>query len=241
MWPPRERNAVELLEMPGRSWEQVAGNLDDMERLLRLLAVDRVVWSHLRRIEPPSGRSLRVLDLATGSGWLPRALVARACLEGRGLEVVGVDRDPQIVGLARERSAGEPALQFCQADARELAPSWGAFDAVTCTMTLHHLAADEVVRLLAAMAAVAAHSWLSCDLLRGPGALGLAWLGTRLTSRNAFTLHDGPLSVRRAFTLPELAELGRRSGAPGVRVVRRAGIWAEISGRGMQGVTAGGP
>ena len=65
------------------------------------------------------------------------------------------------------------------------------------------------------------------------GNLG-AWLTLHLLTRNRFTLHDGPLSVRRAYTLAEvralLAEAGLR---PVWEIVGIAGHrWAIAAVRG---------
>ena len=50
------------------------------------------------------------------------------------------------------------------------------------------------------------------DLVRGWfGYLG-AWLLTRVLSDNPLTRHDGPLSVRRAYTPVEMARLAERAG-----------------------------
>jgi len=50
------------------------------------------------------------------------------------------------------------------------------------------------------------------DLSRSRLALAAAWLLTRLTSRNRLTRSDGVLSVRRAYTVAEAAELAQQAG-----------------------------
>ena len=52
------------------------------------------------------------------------------------------------------------------------------------------------------------------------------YIGARLLSwtwwrANPLTRHDGPLSVLRAFTAPELLAIARSAGLHGVRVERR--------------------
>jgi hypothetical protein len=48
------------------------------------------------------------------------------------------------------------------------------------------------------------------------GALVLA----KLATRNRYTRHDGPLSVRRAYRVPEVANLLRSAGLRPVRIFR---------------------
>ena len=56
------------------------------------------------------------------------------------------------------------------------------------------------------------------DIVRWwPGVWG-AWLMAKLFSGNPLTLHDGPLSVRRAYTRDELRDLAGRAGLRGVNL-----------------------
>ena len=50
------------------------------------------------------------------------------------------------------------------------------------------------------------------DLARGRRWWFGAWLLTRVTTRNAYTRHDAPLSVRRAYTADEVIDLARQAG-----------------------------
>ncbi|MGQ9633478.1 MAG: hypothetical protein ACUVXB_04465 [Bryobacteraceae bacterium] len=77
---------------------------------------------------------------------------------------------------------------------------------------LHHLSPDEVVALLSALRPHARHALIVNDLERSRAAWAGVWLATRLVCRSRWTHHDGPLSVRRAYTLEELRKLGGRAG-----------------------------
>ena len=50
------------------------------------------------------------------------------------------------------------------------------------------------------------------DLLRTPAAFALVWLTTRALRLHPVSCHDGPISVRRAYSADELRALGRRIG-----------------------------
>jgi hypothetical protein len=85
---------------------------------------------------------------------------------------------------------------------------------------LHHLAEHDAARLLGQMARAAATGILINDLVRGPLEYALAWLGCRLLSTSPIVRHDGPVSVRAAFTVPEVRELARQAGLDNITLTR---------------------
>ena len=58
------------------------------------------------------------------------------------------------------------------------------------------------------------------DLLRGPLEYALAWTGCRLLTRSRIVRHDGPVSVRAAFTMGEVRDLASQAGLEGVNLTR---------------------
>ena len=60
------------------------------------------------------------------------------------------------------------------------------------------------------------------DLLRTRLSLALVWLTTRVLRLHPVSRHDGPLSVRRAYSADELARLAEKAG---VRVRIRRYPW----------------
>ena len=91
-----------------------------------------------------------------------------------------------------------------------------AADVAVAALTLHHLAPDEAMAALTAMTG-AARVVVVNDLLRTPAALALVSLATRTRRLHPVSRHDGPMSVRRAYSADELTARVRRIG-PGVRV-----------------------
>jgi SAM-dependent methyltransferase len=76
-------------------------------------------------------RGKRVLELASGTGHLAQAAVAR------GADVVGVDVAENMVSLARKTASG---AEFRVADAEDLPFEDASFDAVICCFGLLHMA-----------------------------------------------------------------------------------------------------
>ncbi|MBI5441434.1 MAG: methyltransferase domain-containing protein [Deltaproteobacteria bacterium] len=217
----------ELLDEQEWPLDEVSGNLRDMERAHAVLGVRRRVLSFADRVEAPDV-PLTVLDLGTGSGWLPRALHARAAARGRTLRVVGLDCNRTVLEVAR-RSGGAPL--YCRADVRSLPFPARSFDLVTCSMSLHHFSRNDALELLRTMDAIARRGWILCDLVRSRSLVWLASAATRVFSANALTRHDGPASARRAFSLRELGELALDAGVTGAVVRRFSLVCGEIAKR----------
>jgi demethylmenaquinone methyltransferase/2-methoxy-6-polyprenyl-1,4-benzoquinol methylase len=79
-----------------------------------------------------AGPGDRVLDVATGTGAVARALVRET-----GCAVVGVDRSPGMLAEARRRAGGR--IELVEARAEELPFADGEFDALTFTYLLRYV------------------------------------------------------------------------------------------------------
>jgi len=71
-----------------------------------------------------------VVDAATGTGLVARALLARR----PGLHITGVDISPGMLAVAR---TAEPRIDWIEADAAALPLDEGSVDLVTCVTALH--------------------------------------------------------------------------------------------------------
>ena len=104
-----------------------------------------------------------------------------------------------------------PEITLVRADAAALPIRDGAADVAVSTLTLHHLEGDSAVSCLSGMAASASLAVVN-DLLRTRLSLVVAWLSTRVFGLHPVSRHDGPLSVRRAYSAAELTGLAARAG-----------------------------
>jgi methyltransferase family protein len=114
--------------------------------------------------------------------------------------------------------AAYPEIRLVAADAAALPIRERGADIVTSALTLHHLEPDAAATGLREMAAAARHAVVVNDLLRTRVALGLVWLATRLLRCHPISRHDGPLSVRRAYSAAELTTLAQKAGITTLRV-----------------------
>jgi SAM-dependent methyltransferase len=81
----------------------------------------------------------RAVDVGTGAGALALALAPLV------RDVVGVDRVPALLDLARERAAGSSNVEFVQGDATALPFPDFSFDLAGTLRTLHHVHRPELV------------------------------------------------------------------------------------------------
>lgn len=214
----RDAVVTELMDAESLSPEQLHGPLEDLSRLNWLLGWRWLAVAQVRRIvEADDTRGFSLLDVASGAADIPASIAEWAARKGIPARIVATDVHPSAVAVARARTAGIPNLSVERADAMALAYPDESFDIALCTLALHHFGPDDAVRVLRNLGRVGRHV-LVFDLVRTWGAYGWAYLLTRITTRDAITRHDGPASVRRAYTARELRQLAVRAGLRDVRV-----------------------
>jgi 2-polyprenyl-3-methyl-5-hydroxy-6-metoxy-1,4-benzoquinol methylase len=197
----RRANSPELLDGPIEP-EIVRRNLHDMACVNRWLG-----GAGLSRlaIEPlaMSSKSFSLLDVGTGDADLPLRL------ERHGWHITATDIRDEIVAVARDRAKGSRVDVRAGRLENEADRS---FDVVHSSLVLHHLEPAEALTFLANAKRVARSAVVVNDLDRGWRWLAGAWLLARVFTRNEYTRHDAPLSVRRAYTADELAGMARQVG-----------------------------
>jgi len=197
----------ELMDDPGIDPRELAGNFDDIERANRLFGGTRpIVHAVFARA------TARLLDVGCGSADIPRALLREARTRGRTLAIVGLDSSETVLALARERSRDEPALAFVRADGAALPFADASFDVATCNLALHHFEPPAAIELLRELRRVSRLTPVVCDLVRSRIAYAATALFARFLAKNRLTKHDGPLSVRRAYTVREALGLATQAG-----------------------------
>jgi ubiquinone/menaquinone biosynthesis C-methylase UbiE len=205
---------VELMDEPDQDRGDLAVALHDLRGVNRWLGGWRVLRQGMESLlrHLPSG-TYRVLDVGTGSGDLPLRLVRWARRRGVRLRVLATDFHPGTLQLAREHTAGEPDVEVGLADALALPYGDDEFDFAVCSTTLHHFEGEDALRALRELDRVAARGVVVNDLSRSrPALLGARLLAATFWRNSRLTRHDGPLSVRRAFTPAELRRVASDAG-----------------------------
>jgi SAM-dependent methyltransferase len=150
-----------------------------------------------------------VLDVGTGSGDLPEALVRR---NGRSLHVIAADLRPEVLACARSRLSRLREVDLLQADVRRLPLADASVDVAHASLLIHHLDEGDAIAALREMRRVARRGVVVNDLRRGRLAFAATAATVLALTRGRYTRHDGVLSARRAYTLDELDDLAAAAG-----------------------------
>lgn len=214
---------AEILDEAAHDPVELAENFRDIRRVNALLGGTSTVLTLLPRLmkHVPAGETVTILDLGTGCGDIPLAISRWAARRGTNLRIVASDFSEEVLTLAREQIGDHPDITFERYDARSVPLPDGTFDIVLCSLTLHHFPPDEAAQILREMDRLARVGFILNDLRRSRLGWVAAWVAARLTTRNRLTRNDAPLSVRRAYTPEELADLLRQAGITGVEITRR--------------------
>lgn len=229
---PREFDPAqpELMDRPQPVSRELEIDLANLVDINRHFGSHRLIRGFLRRWFR-AGEKYRVLDLCTASGDIPRLMVDWARAQGVGLQIEAVDYQASTLEIACRLSAGYPEITFRERNALGLAGGAGEYDFVFCSLALHHFAEEDAVRVLRRARELARRAVLVADLERSRLAQAGVWLLTAVLYREPMTRADARISVRRAFSYDELADLARRAGWGKFRQARfsiaRQAVWIE--------------
>lgn len=174
--------------------------------------VSRPGTIYRRDIRPRAARAgrLRILDVGAGAGDLCRLLAWRLRRDGLAAEVTALDADDRATRWASTHDGGAGVRYRC-ALTSELVAAGETYDVVVSNHVLHHLDDAELqgvlrdsARLVAPGGVVAHH-----DIARSRAAYALfdaaTWPISRSLLADSFIREDGLISIRRSYTVAELA------------------------------------
>jgi len=199
----------ELLDSDTGTAREVEDSLKDLRMINRWFGGAKAMSDLLyqvavqRRLE-----SLSWLDVAGASGDI--AGLARKSLARKGIRL-----EPMLLDRAATHLNGHfPSV--CS-DALALPFRDNGLDIVGCSLFAHHLEPQEIAKFAAEGLRVARHAVVISDLIRNRLHLALAYAGW-LLYRSRLTRHDGPASVRRAYTVAEMKDILKSVEASAIEV-----------------------
>ncbi len=185
----------ELLDFEVPPVEERARIVGYLSFVNRWLGGTAAAAQHLSRIQGPA----IVLDVAAGAADMSRDLARRF----PNLTFVAFDLSDWMLSFA----AGLPRIR---GDVRRFPFRDRSVDYIMTTHFFHHLTDEQIVGVLREFGRVAKRGILVNDLLRTRRAL--FWIKLFTLWANRYVKFDGPQSVRKAFTIPEIEALAQRAG-----------------------------
>ena len=146
------------------------------------------------------------------------AMAPRCAPAGLDVQMDGCDLSPAAVEYAQRNA------DACGANVRYFVqdvlhgPTLTGYDAVTCSLFLHHLEEEQAVAYLRWAAATAAHQVLVNDLIRSAVGLFLAHVVGASSPLRMWSMWMGRDSVEGAFTMQEARDLAEKAGLHGATV-----------------------
>lgn len=218
----------ELMDRPQPVTPELERDLRNLRQLNRYFGSYRLVKHFLRHWISPASK-MRILDLATGSGDIPRLIVDYARGVRAEVRVDALDQQASTVAIARHLSAGYPEIEFIEGDI--LSFDREPYDIVLCSLALHHFAEPDAIAVLRHCRELSREYVLVSDLRRGWLALAGVYVLTALFFREPMTRTDARLSAERAFSFAEFRSLAQRAGWQNFAHARfafaRQAIWLE--------------
>ncbi len=217
-WMLSRVDDAEWLDLGYGSPAEAAANLDEMWRINRFLGGLRALTSHLYPRLQVLPEKVIIADLGTGSADVPVALARWTRLHRLQVHILAVDLMERHLAVARKRVTGISEITLLAADADCLPLPSRSVDYVISSLFLHHFSPSRLTRLLKSAQRLARRGIVMSDLVRGRWPLLAFNLIQPIFARSVLTRHDGPLSIRRAYTPTELHALARAADLPNVRI-----------------------
>lgn len=227
--PPPRSEQTELLDEDTHDPAELAVNFRDIRRVNQLLGGTSTILRHLPPLldRIPTGQPVTIVDLATGAADIPLAVTRWAMKRDLPVTIVASDCADDVLAMARGEIVGHPTISLAKYDARAVPLPDKSVDIVLCSLSLHHFAPGDAMRVLREMDRLGRYGFILNDLHRSRLGYAAAWVAAHLTTRNRLTRNDAPLSVLRAYTPGELRCLLHRAGIDDAQISRH--LWFRMA------------
>lgn len=173
------------------SLDEYEDALIKLNKIGRWLGGDRANLQALEKMSPPPST---ILDVGCGGGFFARRMASQfpdAC-------VVGLEINPLAIAFAK-RQASPSNVIYKESRQSVLEETPKSYDVVMTTLVCHHMDDDMIIDFLQRACRVAKRKVIINDLHRHTLAYYLFKGIAPVFFRNRLVMHDGPLSVQRAF------------------------------------------
>jgi len=199
----------ELMDRPQPVSPALRRDLENLRGLNRWFGA----WRIVRKVLGPAMRQggiVKIADLCSGSGDLPRLMVELGRQGGTEAIVEAVEGHPATWQIGKEYCQHEAGITFIHEDVRTWEPA-APPDWIVCSLALHHFTGADALAILAKMHQLAKRGVLVADLERSWWATAGIYAAS-LFYREAMTVEDMRRSARAAFSWQELKWMTIASG-----------------------------
>jgi ubiquinone/menaquinone biosynthesis C-methylase UbiE len=217
------------MDAPDADPIELARSLVFIRRINALLGYSRATIHHLNKLSENWDRKneMKILDVATGSGDIPRAILRWADRGGIRCRIIAIDLHHNTLETAISETR-DPRLTFARADATQLPFENDSFEFVLTGMFLHHLEEPAAIKVLEEMDRVTRTGVIAADLLRSRRAY--FWISLFTAFSNPMVKHDARVSVAGAFSEAELLSLRDQAGLSYLKPRRHFGHRLVLAG-----------
>ncbi|MEM6377609.1 MAG: methyltransferase domain-containing protein [Bacteroidota bacterium] len=210
----QEAEIIDDFDLAGTEIEQT---FDSIEKVNIWLGGNQVFVDSLKKVlrHPNLRNKKKVLlhDLGCGSGDGLVSLAKWSQKEGRDIQFLGLDANPYVVQLARERTKDFTEINFKTQNIFAEDYSLKQVDAASFNLCLHHFESAEINGLLQKCKSEGVQAILINDLHRHWLAYYLFYLVCWVFRSPKIARLDGLLSIRKGFKRRELISMAEDIGA----------------------------
>lgn len=142
------------------------------------------------------GRVIKILDIGCGDGEVLRRIDDYGRKRNLPLVLTGIDLNREAITTAVNLT--NPLVNFIHGDIFAIGEN-KSYDVIINSLTMHHMANQEIVKLIQWMTAHARMGWSISDLNRRAIPYYFIKYFVQLKKFNHVICHDAPLSVARSF------------------------------------------
>ncbi|EPR66444.1 methyltransferase domain-containing protein [Cyclobacterium qasimii] len=204
----------EIMDDLACSGQELTQTLKELRTINKLLGGNNVTTSGLAVLMKSSkNQPMTIADLGCGGGDMAIHINKWAINKGISLQVIGVDANPNIIELAKEKAKKENrTIEFVVGNVFDPDYIKDPVDIQTCTLFTHHFTNEELVNILKNLKSKTRVGFVINDLHRNFLAYyAIKWL-TRVFSKSNMVKNDAPLSVLRSFKKKDWEEILAASG-----------------------------
>lgn len=202
-------NDIEIMDDLAMGGPVLTQTLDQLSVINRLLGGDGVTLSAIKKICKGIHRKdlITIADLGCGGGDSLRKLAEWGRKEGRNLQILGFDANPNTITYAKEKSAAYPEIVYETLDCFSDSFRSRQFDLIICSLFLHHFETPVLMNWIPQLVRQTNIGLVINDLHRHWLAYYSFRLITWLLRASHMIRHDGSLSVLKGFSKSDISNL----------------------------------